>query len=188
MSGGGGWRRWRWRWRRQRRRRVVGDLLFGLQLVVLDRCDRGDQLLLLHLPLVLDLVERLPRLCRKRSQSRPAAPQAAGGQRWAESWGSPRHAALAMHVSLQGAGWRRVSRLAPDRVPCLLEVAAADERTHGVRDATQRPHARQIEVREDCLLHLGRKVLQHLSLRHRRAGRVGERVARAEAPTGRAEG
>ena len=104
---------------------------------------------------------------RGHERSRPA-----DEQRWAESWGSPRHAALAMYASLQGAGWRRVSRLAPDRVPCLLEVTATDERTHGVRSATQRPHARQIEVREDCLLHLGRKVLQHLSLRHRRVRRV----------------
>ena len=111
---------------------------------------------------------------RGHERSRPA-----DEQRWAESWGSPRHAAaLAMYASLQGAGWRRVSRLAPDRVPCLLEVTATDERTHGVRSATQRPHARQIEVREDCLLHLGRKVLQHLSLRHRNRQAGPRRVGR----------
>ena len=41
--------------RRQRRRRVVGGFLLRLQLVVLDRCDRGGQLLLLHLPEIHDL-------------------------------------------------------------------------------------------------------------------------------------
>ena len=103
MSGGGGRRRWRRR--RQRRRRVVGYLLLGLELVVLDRGDRGDQLLLLHLPLVLHLVERLPRLCRRGARHGRGRAQTADGQRWAESWGSPRHAALrCMYASREQAG------------------------------------------------------------------------------------